>query len=72
MKKDNTCRFCFFNKGIKKKKVDCEYDMKIKEIPEWCADKRLTKEGWLNASVEAANAGNAEASIYYRIIADKI
>ena len=53
-------RDCKFYKYANLEQVDCGYYNSRMAIPQVCAAKELTKNGWENAALEAAKQGNIE------------
>lgn len=66
----NECTFCRNNISVTGNKVHCKWQQKVVEIPEYCAAKILTSEGWERAATQAKNDGNTESAnmLYERAI----
>lgn len=61
-----TCTYCLYNKDINGTLVRCDYFNEMRLIPENCAAKCLTIEGWEKLAQEAEKRGDMErANMYY-------
>ena len=57
---------CKFYKYFGDNKVKCQHYNEVFVIPEVCAAKVLTKNGWENASIEASKKGEIERAFLFK------